>query len=518
MPSLRRLLGGLAGSLLLMATATAQEAPLPAFQPLQVLTDTQLNALVNRINSQGTALVALQAALAKAQTEIAALRTQLESQGGNQQLVHAIRDDLRRLQEHPVLTLANYMVIRPESINGLAGPHLMFHGVNVHIQSGTDATNDQGHLQGLGNLVLGYNEEPAGLQAGERSGSHNLIVGAGHRYSSVAGLVAGEENTISGTAATVTGGHLNFASGAYASISGGVGLQAALDEAWVSGGLLTLVLNDLSTFGLVLDEIDGDLSDAESAIATVQGLLSTIQDDLGAVQASVSMKAEQSDFSTLQSEVLFTQENLVTVASEIQALQSDLATKADQSEISGLQQALATKAAQSALDAVQQDVEDIQQNAVLALGDYVEVVEHALHGLAGPHLLFQGLNVHLRSGSNATDDGGALRGLGNLVLGYNEEPTGLQAGERHGSHNLIVGYNHRYSSFGGLVAGEENTISGPAASISGGSLNTASGNRASVSGGSSNIASGADSCVSGGNSRQAAAIYDWAAGSLFEDH
>ena len=119
--------------------------------------------------------------------------------------------------------------------------------------------------------------------------------------------------------------------------------------------------------------------------------------------------------------------------------------------------------------------------------------------MPGHRFVFEKCNVHIRSGSGKTDS--AVNGLGNLIIGYNEG-----SGEnikRTGSHNLVIGPEHAYSSFGGLVIGRENTISAPYASISGGRLNTASGLGASVSGGSVNTASKDFASVSGGKSNEA---------------
>jgi hypothetical protein len=55
----------------------------------------------------------------------------------------------------------------------------------------------------------------------------------------------------------------------------------------------------------------------------------------------------------------------------------------------------------------------------------------------------------------------------------------------------------------GFVAGENNTISSPGASVSGGTVNTASGSFASVSGGLGSTASGSFASVSGGESNKA---------------
>ena len=117
----------------------------------------------------------------------------------------------------------------------------------------------------------------------------------------------------------------------------------------------------------------------------------------------------------------------------------------------------------------------------------------------GNDITFSGVNVHIVNGTDMTV--GTVNGFGNLIVGYNEERP--YNNNRTGSHNIIVGTFQNYSSFGGLVAGFGNTISGDFASVSGGSGNTASGNRSSVSGGSNNDAIGYISSVSGGMSNTA---------------
>ena len=145
---------------------------------------------------------------------------------------------------------------------------------------------------------------------------------------------------------------------------------------------------------------------------------------------------------------------------------------------------------------------------------YMRVETGEINGLSGPHTIFEETNVHVQSGSGSTDDdtligGGTLTGLGNLIVGYNEERS--EPGtivDRIGSHNLIVGREHNYSNFGGLVAGDRNSITGPAASVSGGRSNQASRNWASVSGGEGNQATGPAASVSGGERNSASG--NWA--------
>jgi len=147
-----------------------------------------------------------------------------------------------------------------------------------------------------------------------------------------------------------------------------------------------------------------------------------------------------------------------------------------------------------------EEVADDLRSEVALLRARVEQLETKLADVtvSGTDLVFTGVNVHVRSGSGSTD--GAANGLGNLIVGYNEG-TGSQV--RSGSHNLVVGAEHEYTSHGGLVAGYGNTVSGAYASVSGGQMSTASGPFASVSGGVANTASGDSASVGAGRSNTA---------------
>ncbi len=150
----------------------------------------------------------------------------------------------------------------------------------------------------------------------------------------------------------------------------------------------------------------------------------------------------------------------------------------------------------------QSEITALQANNALLLDQYLTISSGTIEGLAGPHVILTGANLHIRNGSGATS---TINGVGNLVVGYNEEVVfGLEPGDRGGSHNLIVGPEHRYLSSGGLVAGFGSTLSGRFASVSGGWRNTASAEAASVSGGYANDASGLISSISGGYNNDAA--------------
>jgi hypothetical protein len=109
-----------------------------------------------------------------------------------------------------------------------------------------------------------------------------------------------------------------------------------------------------------------------------------------------------------------------------------------------------------------------------------------------------GANLQVVSGAGST--GAAVNGFGNVIVGYNENTTGHS---RAGSHNVVVGAEHGYASFSGIVSGESNQVTDEAAAAIGGQSNTASGEYATVTGGQNNTASGNYSSVGGGDANEA---------------
>ncbi|MFN2426188.1 MAG: hypothetical protein ABR587_07045 [Candidatus Binatia bacterium] len=108
-------------------------------------------------------------------------------------------------------------------------------------------------------------------------------------------------------------------------------------------------------------------------------------------------------------------------------------------------------------------------------------------------LVLSGANLQVVDGTGAT--AGPPNGLGNVIIGYNE---GTDSQVRTGSHNLVVGLEHDYTSFGGIVAGEHNFILARGASVVGGRDNEATGIHSAVCGGAENIAEGQFASIGGG--------------------
>jgi len=118
------------------------------------------------------------------------------------------------------------------SVTGAGGlPEVRITGANLRLVNGLRATAT---ANGLGNLLVGYNEPRQGGNV--ETGSHNVVVGQGHTFSSFGGLVVGRQNEIRGAFAVVSGGFDNTASGASAAVSGGIFNRASGESATVTGG------------------------------------------------------------------------------------------------------------------------------------------------------------------------------------------------------------------------------------------------------------------------------------------
>jgi hypothetical protein len=144
---------------------------------------------------------------------------------------------------------------------------------------------------------------------------------------------------------------------------------------------------------------------------------------------------------------------------------------------------------------------------------------------SGNELIFTGVNLHLRNGLNNTQ---SMNGLGNLILGYNEARGG-GADFRGGSHNLVIGQQSNYTSFGGIIGGFQNQISGPFAHvltgyqngalsfyscIATGRSNNAANTFAAILGGRLNVASGEQSCVIGGRENTVSGVASVVSGGI----
>lgn len=169
-----------------------------------------------------------------------------------EQRVAELEAALASLQANTVLSLDG--VLQRVYYHGY--PTARFSGVNVQIVNGSGATGAKNN--GLGNLVVGYNEKDSGgayfcsegaIEDGakckgsgytwdknQRTGSHNLVVGIFNSYTSFGGVAIGANNIINRRYASVTGGRGNRASGEFSTVGGGRLNVAQGHDSSVTGG------------------------------------------------------------------------------------------------------------------------------------------------------------------------------------------------------------------------------------------------------------------------------------------
>jgi hypothetical protein len=140
------------------------------------------------------------------------------------------------------------------------GSDVIISGANLHVVNGL---NDTQSTNGLGNVIIGYNE--LRNSGNDRTGSHMLVVGKELNYSSFGGVVVGFHNETSGGFSSVSGGHFNIASGPQASVSGGQSNEASGDSSSVSGGQANMAS------GIRSSVTAGDANEASGSEASVTG-------------------------------------------------------------------------------------------------------------------------------------------------------------------------------------------------------------------------------------------------------
>ena len=140
-------------------------------------------------------------------------------------------------------------------------------GLNVRLDNGAGTT--YGASNGLGNLILGYNESEGGHRDAEgnfmdgevRVGSHNLVVGAGHTYGSNGSLLGGYNNSLFGQGSAILSGQASLVTGTWSAILGGLDNRATATNTCISGGHSNTASGDRAS-------VSGGLLNISAGIAT----------------------------------------------------------------------------------------------------------------------------------------------------------------------------------------------------------------------------------------------------------
>lgn len=136
-------------------------------------------------------------------------------------------------------------------------------GANFQLSNGAGAYNNNG----LGNLIIGMNGETEYIDSIGRGGSHNLVIGEGHAYSSNHGILHGYNATATDRYAAIIGGASNRVDGAYGVTIAGtdnVILDNALFSATIGGRDNTISADYAVAAAGFRSQVDGAYSAAIS--------------------------------------------------------------------------------------------------------------------------------------------------------------------------------------------------------------------------------------------------------------
>ena len=354
------------------AMPSAMAAPACQGAPLQIL---------NCLNS---AVGQLQAQLTSAQTTI---------QNQQSSLV-GLSSDNASLQAR-VVALENGLLSDLDGVLYVDNGDIVFHDTNVVIQNGTGTTDG---VNGTGNLILGYNEDDGG---DIKVGSHNLVLGSNHTYTSYGAIITGFDNNGLGANASIIGGTGNQALAIRSAVIGGTDNITNASNSVVVGGELN------TTNGTRSVVVGGYGNAADNTLASLFG---------GDAMTSLAYK-----------DTLVGGLDGVNLENRIVALETGL-------------------------------VDDLDGLLFVDNGDVV----------------VQGANLIVRNGLGSSDQ---IDGTGNLIIGYDADDG---SDDKSGSHNLVLGDMHSYTSWGGAVLGYDSLVAGPNASVLGGTGNLVTSGRGVV--------------------------------------
>ena len=215
--------------------------------------------------------------------------------------------------------------------------------------------------------------------------------------------------------------------------------------------------SELALLKLELEELRTELQESEIKVSELQLQLEFAREDISYLQQSANSE-EQPQESAL---VLQHSEQIDELEAQVQTNAGSIAQLSSTMDI-------------------------VFASGIIELGNYL-VVDTSEHLIS-----FSGANVSVDNGASSTQ---TLNGLGNVIIGYNLSDSDV----RTGSHNLIVGDRHSYSSSSSIVSGNNHRASGGSVALLGGSNNVVSADFGVVAGGeSSSVASDGHHFIGGG--------------------
>lgn len=273
------------------STLTIQNTFSPGTQARASEVNANFDAVESAVNDNDARLTINTSDISSLQSLVATLQETIANLQGT---INDLENRIVAIEENSVLALDGKLSFNNDSYGR---PRALFSGVNVQVVNNAAQTD----ANGTGNIILGYDavRDPSNADicsdgsysnqtdcelAGKvwaknhKSGSHNLVIGAGNNYSQTGGAVIGYENTINRDFVSVVGGKRNIASGLYAGVYGGISNTASGLNAVVSGGVSNIASGFYSN---VSGGIDNTASGNDSSVSggdgnTASGIASSV--------------------------------------------------------------------------------------------------------------------------------------------------------------------------------------------------------------------------------------------------
>ena len=407
-------------------------------------------------------------------------------------------------QEKQVLSLLS-VVDLPDGLGGVVQT-LRVSGANLQVVNGLGLTDS---LNGLGNLIVGYNEL---IGVGDnRTGSHNIVGGNQNNYTDTGGHIVGVLNAVSSKWASVSGGQGNTASGFASSISGGNSNSASGFRTSVSGGQRN------TASGFYSSVSGGSYNIASFNGCSVSGGRNNGASGIGSSVSGGGFNTASGTESSISGGYF---QNASGELSSISGGRSNVAS-ANHSTVSGGYLNIASGSSSSVSGGRANTASGISSSIGGGSDNRTYSFASSISGGASNRALadnssVSGGRLNTASGywaSVSGGDGNAASDLFSSVSGgqsnvasatYASVSGGLGNTASYSLSSISGGLVNQATNRGSSVSGGIfNTASGYGSSISGGNSNTASGFRTSISGGQYNLASTFASSVSGGEGNRA---------------
>ncbi len=226
-----------------------------------------------------------------------------------------LEQKISKMDENSVLALDGFLKL--ELIDG--HPTAVFNAINLQVNSGSGRTDRT--VNGLGNLIIGYNESSSNspyfcsdsaynnqslcTASGHiwnnnvRRGSHNLIIGANNSYDDYGSIVSGVGHTANASYSNILGGLANHTAARYSNVSGGRYNETHALFSSISGGYDNITSGKYSSVsGGRRNTASGDYSSVSGGqLNTASGQYSSVTSGSGnqATETGASVTGGQSN-------------------------------------------------------------------------------------------------------------------------------------------------------------------------------------------------------------------------------